>query len=46
MNLNVDEWKEFRFGDLISRPYKAKAFNKDDLEVTEKMEYVILPEQA
>lgn len=36
MNLNVDEWKEFRFGDLISRPYKAKAFNKDDLEVTEK----------
>ena len=36
MNLNVGEWKEFRFGDLISRPYKAKAFNKDDLEVTEK----------
>ena len=36
MNLNVDEWKEFKFGDLISRPYKAKAFNKDDLEVTEK----------
>lgn len=36
MNLNVSDWKEFRFGNLISRPYKAKAFNKDDLEVTEK----------
>lgn len=34
--LKLDEWKEFRFGNLISRPYKAKAFNKDDLEVTEK----------
>ena len=36
MNLNVDEWKEFRFGDLIDKPYKAKAFNKDDLEIAVK----------
>lgn len=34
--LDIKKWKEFRFGNLISRPYKAKAFNKDDLEVTEK----------
>ena len=34
--LDIENWKEFRFGNLISRPYKAKAFNKDDLEVTEK----------
>lgn len=34
--LNVDEWKEFRFGDLIDKPYKAKAFNKDDLEIAVK----------
>lgn len=32
MNLNVNDWKEFRFGNLIDKPYKAKAFNKDDLE--------------
>ena len=36
MNLNVEEWKEFRFGDLIDKPYKAKAFNKDDLEIAVK----------
>ena len=36
MNLNVGEWKEFRFGDLIDKPYKAKAFNKDDLEIAVK----------
>ena len=29
--LKVDEWKEFRFGDLIDDIYKAKAINKDDL---------------
>ena len=31
--LKVEEWKEFRFGDLISAIYKAKAINKDDLSV-------------
>ena len=31
--LKVTEWKEFRFGDLISAIYKAKAINKDDLLV-------------
>ena len=29
--LNVNEWKEFRFGNLISSISKAKALNKDDL---------------
>lgn len=31
MVLNISEWKGFRFGDWISRIYKAKAINKDDL---------------
>lgn len=34
MNLDTDKWKEFRFGNLIDKPYKAKAFNKDDLKFT------------
>lgn len=29
--LKIDKWKEFRFGDLITDIYKAKAINKDDL---------------
>lgn len=33
MNLDITNWKEFRFGDLISEIYKAKAINKDDLTV-------------
>ena len=31
MNLNVSVWKEFRFGNLITDIYKAKAINKNDL---------------
>lgn len=38
MNLNLDEWKEFKIGKLFSKPYKAKAFNKDELEESEKSE--------
>lgn len=30
-DLNINKWKEFRFGDLISKIYKAKAIHKDDL---------------
>lgn len=30
-DLKVKEWKEFYFGKLISKIYKAKALNKDDL---------------
>ena len=30
-DLDVATWQEFRFGDLISEIYKAKAINKDDL---------------
>lgn len=29
--LEVSNWKKYRFGDLISDIYKAKAINKDDL---------------
>ncbi len=33
MSLDMANWKEFRFGDLITDIYKAKAINKDDLTV-------------
>ena len=33
MSLDISKWKEFRFGNLISKIYKAKAINKDDLTV-------------
>ena len=33
--LNVKDWKEFKFGDLISDIYKANAINKDDLTIAE-----------
>ena len=32
MNININEWKKFRFGDLISDIYKAKAYAKEELE--------------
>lgn len=42
--LNVEKWKEFRFGDLISNIYKAKAINKDDLtaavDETDSIRYI------
>lgn len=31
-NLNLDSWKEFRFGDLIDEPYKGHAYTKEDLD--------------
>ena len=33
MNLNIDNWKKIRFGDLFSEKdiYKAKAYCKEDL---------------
>ena len=34
VELKVVKWKEFRLGNLIQKPYKAKAFNKDELEET------------
>lgn len=30
--LDVENWKEFRFGHLIQKPYKAKSFNKEELD--------------
>lgn len=41
MNLNIDKWKEFRFGDLITDIYKAKAINKDDITIASDLEYAI-----
>lgn len=38
MNLNFDSWKEFKLGKLFLKPYKSKAFNKDELEESEKSE--------
>lgn len=32
MNLNVESWKEFRLGDLLSEIYKAEAHVKGELE--------------
>lgn len=33
MNLDIDDWKEFTFGRLICSISKAKALNKDDLQI-------------
>lgn len=41
MNLNMSNWKGFRFGDLISNIYKAKAINKDDLTIAYNKTYQI-----
>lgn len=35
MNLNVENWKEFRLGDLFSEMYKAEAHVKSELECFE-----------
>ena len=32
--IDIDKWKDFQFGNLISKIYKAKAHNKDDLTET------------
>ncbi len=32
LQLDIENWKEFRFGHLIQKPYKAKAFNKEELD--------------
>lgn len=39
--LNVNEWEEFRFGNLISSISKAKALNKDDLIVANDKKHSI-----
>lgn len=33
--INIDEWKEFIFGNLIDEPYKGKCINKDDVVIAE-----------
>lgn len=39
--LDVENWKEFRFGDLISNIYKARAINKDDLTLASDFQHSI-----
>ena len=38
---NVNEWQEFRFGNLISNINKSKALNKDDLIETNNKKHII-----
>ena len=35
MNLNKINYKEFRFGDIIDKIYKSKAYTKEDVEETD-----------
>ena len=35
--INIDTWQDFEFGKLISKIYKAKAHNKDDLTETNNL---------
>lgn len=37
MNLDTKSWKTFRFGDLISEIYKAKAYKDEDLSFSKKL---------
>lgn len=41
MNLSINNWKEFCFGDLVSDIYKAKSINKDDLNEATNTRYAI-----
>ena len=38
MNLEIANWKEFVFGDLIEKPYKAHAYTADELVVAKPNE--------
>ncbi len=38
MNLEIVSWKEFVFGDLIEKPYKAHAYTADELVVAKPNE--------
>lgn len=35
-DIKTDDWQEFRFGNLISKIYKAKALNKEDLLISDE----------
>lgn len=39
--IKVQDWKEFRLGDYLSKVYKAKAINKDDIPVATDPNYAI-----
>lgn len=43
MNLSIDKWKTFRFGDLIDKIYKSKAYNKIDLQTFEYYDTNLIP---
>lgn len=35
MKLQINEWKEFKFGNIIDSIYKAKAYSKEELDCSE-----------
>ena len=43
MNLNLDSWKKFRFGDLIDSIYKAKSYSKEELDLCDSFHNDIIP---
>ena len=43
MNLNAGNWKPFRFEDLISKIYKAKAYKDEDLIFVNKLTNFSIP---
>lgn len=43
MNLETNSWKSFRFGDLISKIYKAKAYKDEDLTFSTKFDEKSIP---
>lgn len=43
MNLNLEEWQEFRFGDLLSEIYKAKVYKDEDLVFSTQLNSATVP---
>lgn len=43
MNLDTSNWKTFRFGDLISKIYKAKAYKEEELSFSSKFSSNSIP---
>ena len=43
MNLDISSWKSFRFGDLLSEIYKAKAYKDEDVVFSKKLSNDTIP---
>lgn len=43
MNLDTSNWKSFRFGDLISKIYKAKAYKDEELNFANRFKTPSIP---